>query len=1019
VLTAAAQGQRAGTVHPPAPVPEKGAPRMTSWETFYHQASPAQRAELLALAGAQGVLYAHRLPAVPKGTPGTEAAGELAALCVLTRLLAGQVEELPPARPGEVAFVDTSLDGRQRDAVARALATPDVCLIQGPPGTGKSRVVAEILTQVAARGGRVLFVAPSGAALDRVLEALADRAAVCGLRCLGRDEQAEALPPAAGALTAVGRARLLREQTLPAARASLEEGERRLERRSGEEPVWPQLLDFAENRQRLGAQLDDLLRRREALAEEVEREAGGEGPLAASVAECLRAHEDRRRDLETARAKAERQRTQQQQELADLAARRDALRPLAEAKRRGRWWSLAWWRATFRGRVPDRLTALEAEHARAAAALEAAEGAIREAERALREAEEACAAEQRRLREAEVGRRQADLADQEAALRDALGLLQAKGEQLLGRLGPDVSRPEALTVPAVREAQEQWQARRAHDGEARDLARQWAAYLETAADRLAADLPAYANVVAAPFPALRDDPLADAAGPFDLLLVEEADRVTEAELLQAARRARRWVLVGEAAGECEPAAPVRPAAPGRARPRPPAALAPGCFQRLWGHLHCDPSRLPYAWARESDRLCCRLHPVPPDQRHRLETERVADSPDVELRILNLPRATPVLAEVVFPPAMSIHEAKGYIYRELQELPVQALGRSACWDERPDALVFRMGSCGDSDAQPVALEQGVREMVASGPCGPVNPPGPPPPWHTCRLEFDRAQGWGRERAEEWVRRHLRLRDLGRTAHLDTPHRMAPPLAAVVSDLLGYGSGPAEADGPGAAVEFVAVPPLERPRGRPRPAAAPALPRAGAGLELDLTAPRHADRLPTELRAALPAAGIVNYLEAQAVVRKLEELAAGSAGRAAAVAVMALYPAQVALLREMVRRSPRLAESGLAVEVGLPGAFRHRECLTALVSLTRSHAHRAVPLGEAPDLLRLALTRARERLVLFGDPGTLARRGQWQGPLDHLGEPAAAREARVVNGLLKYVQGQGRHGRAFRLCEGDGT
>jgi hypothetical protein len=395
--------------------------------------------------------------------------------------------------------------------------------------------------------------------------------------------------------------------------------------------------------------------------------------------------------------------------------------------------------------------------------------------------------------------------------------------------------------------------------------------------------------------------------------------------------------------------------------------------------------------------------------------------------------------------MSIHEAKGYIYRELEELPVQAVGRSVSWDERPDAVVFRMGACAESDAQPVALEQGVREMVASGPCGQAGGGLPPPLWHTCRVEFDRSQGWQRERAEEWVRRRLRLCDLGRTAHLDTLHRMAPPLAAVVSDLLWQGAGrvPEPATRPqagGPAVEFVAVPPLEQARGRrerprtdrgngappPRPAG-PGLPRSGAGLELDLTAPGQADRLPSDLRPALPAAGLVNYLEAQAVVRRLAELAADPALRAddggtsggPAVAVMALYPAQVALLEELIRRSPQVARSGLTIEVGLPAAFRQRECLAALVSLTRSHGHRAVPLGDSPDLLALALTRARRRLILFGDPGTLGRRSQWQGALDHLNEAAAAREARLVHGLLRYVQRQGRHGRAFRVGEGDGS
>jgi superfamily I DNA and/or RNA helicase len=169
--------------------------------------------------------------------------------------------------------------------------------------------------------------------------------------------------------------------------------------------------------------------------------------------------------------------------------------------------------------------------------------------------------------------------------------------------------------------------------------------------------------------------------------------------------------------------------------------------------------------------------------------------------------------------------------------------------------------------------------------------------------------------------------------------------------------------------------------------------------------------------------VNYLEAQAVVRKLEELAVENASRAlvtegkTTVAVVALYPAQAELIRRLIARSPRLP-GGLRLEVGPPAAFRQREYPVVVVSLTRSHSHRAVPFGAEAHELALALTRARGRLIVFGDPGTLARRGQWEGVLDHLDEAAATREGQVITQLLGYLHGRGRHARAFRLSEGGG-
>jgi hypothetical protein len=1012
------------------PASEPGFAAPATWEELYHAASPAQQAELLARARAQGMLYPQDLPAVPR-KHGAPAADKQASPAALARFLTGQVDDLPCLRPAEVDVVDVGLDGRQREAVARAVGTPDVCLLQGWPGTGKSRVVAEILTQATVRGERVLFLAPSAAALDHVLALVASRATVCAWRCLAPAEMMEGLPSAVRALTVAGRARQLRQETLPAAQAARAAREKRCACHRREETIWPQLLDFADNRQHLAAQLSDLHSRRAAMAAEVERETAGvpadaadepadAGSLVKAFIECVRSYQAKRRDLETALAKAEQQRLCRQEEVTALAARLESLRPLAEAKQRGRWWTPAWWRATFRGHVLSQSQALADEHHQATASLQSQDAEVRQAQEELCQVEEAFHAEQARLRNEEIERRQADLADQEAAVQQALALLDEKSRQLCGQLPTETDRTEALTPGAVQQAHDLWQASCARDREARDLACQWATYLEDAAESVAEQLPAYANLVAAPLAALPGDAALARAGAYDLLLLEEADQVSEAELLPVAGRARRWVLVGAPAPVVTLPARLPPAARGRPRSlRPAPALEAGCFHRLWGYLHCDPSRLPYVWAREHERLCCRLHPVPIDQRHRLESERVADFPEIELRILNLPRATPVLAEVLFPPAMSIEEAKGYIYRELQELPVQAAGGSACWVEEPGAVVFRMGGCAELDARAVRLEDGVRELVASGPCGLMDPVVPPPLWHTCRLEFDRASGWHRERAEEWVRRHLRLRDLGRTITLDTLHRMAPPLAAVLADILGHGaSHTAATGGDVAAVEFVAVPPLERSKG-------PGLPRAGAGLELDLSGPRQPDRLPSDLRARLPAEGLVNYLEAQAVVRQLKRLLAdpclvgGGSERRPVIAVMALYPAQVTLLRELIRRASLPAADGPVVEVHLPHAFRHRECQASVISLTRSHGHRTVALAESPDLLTLALTRARTRVVLVGDVGTLARRGQWQGALDHLDEHAAAREGRLVGRLLSYLHGQGRHSQAFRLCEGDGT
>jgi superfamily I DNA and/or RNA helicase len=154
----------------------------------------------------------------------------------------------------------------------------------------------------------------------------------------------------------------------------------------------------------------------------------------------------------------------------------------------------------------------------------------------------------------------------------------------------------------------------------------------------------------------------------------------------------------------------------------------------------------------------------------------------------------------------------------------------------------------------------------------------------------------------------------------------------------------------------------------------------------------------------------------VVRRVETLIARAKVPPEQIAVIALCPAQVELLRAMLEHSAPLRQASAVVPVYLPGAVRQQEFPVVLVSLTRSNAGQAVSFGEGPHALTLSLTRACRRLILFGDPGTCVRRSQWQGALDHLDEQAAAREAQVFTRLVSYLQGRGRHAAFFHLSEG---
>jgi len=81
-----------------------------------------------------------------------------------------------------------SLTPGQAEAVAKALAAPDLCLIQGPPGTGKTTVIAELCLRVTAEGGRVLVASQTNLAVGNALNRLADRPNIRRLRLGNADK---------------------------------------------------------------------------------------------------------------------------------------------------------------------------------------------------------------------------------------------------------------------------------------------------------------------------------------------------------------------------------------------------------------------------------------------------------------------------------------------------------------------------------------------------------------------------------------------------------------------------------------------------------------------------------------------------------------------------------------------------------------------------------------------------------------------------------------------------------------
>lgn len=980
------------------------------WVEWFRRADANQRAQMLSLAKRQGLLYAHQLPALANGAKAFAATEH--PFISLTKLLAGQAEDLLAFDCPQVTLVDAELDPLQQEAVARALSTPDVFLLTGFPGAGKSRVLAEIALQAALQGQRVLLLAEVPTAVDAVLERLLGREAVFALRFFAPSESATSLLPNLRAWTLPERQRQLCADASVYAAKGVEEAEARCRRRREEESAWLPLAELSRNHVRLEETEQAAAEAVEQLPAELERQAASNETPAPGWLVELRdmelAWHRAQAQLEARLAEGEASRLSFLEAIRSTQLRIEELRPLYDAKSHGHWWTLRWWRATLRGNVESLMQSLESDYQTATAQLTAldesrhkleAEAIELDGQRRI-EHDRCVAVELKRRREAERRRREAHSEERRWLLSEwqrACAILEDTGD-----------RPDTPTPAAVEQALGRWQAHLQHDEEALQFARNWAESGAAAVAELSSRLPEMANLLAGPVGALANDAhLAEALkAPVDLLILEDADRFSEADLLKLARYAPRCVLVASALDTADAEAPP----PGQAKTiTTPAALRQGGFAKLWKTLHADMRRLPYAWFREGDRLGCRLRDILVPERGQFETEHVADFPEIELRIWAPPKVLPVLAQVIFPAHMGIDQAKAFLYRELQEATVQGVGRS-CWlCDQGGSLVFRFAPSPLANACRIELEEGLCEWA-----DPTN-------GRTCRLEFDGAL-WPRQRVEQWLRENLRGRDMGRTIFLETPYRQQGAWARTLSDIV-FGE---ETDRVLASSDelmgltFVPVPPVpkelsRRPNDTKKNGTATnglaRLPKEGAGLEQDLAQNRIADRLPAELRPLLPGKGFVNYLEAQALLRTLEDW--GVKSDAGAIAVIALADPQVELLRMLAARSPALGR--LPLVFASPGQLRHREFDTTFVSLTRSHSHRAVPYCAWAGDLVLALTRARRRLFVFGDPGALVRRGNWKGPLEHLDAHAAAQETRLCAALVRYLQGQGAFSAGFRLAE----
>src|SRR5205807_3060623 len=225
----------------------------------------------------------------------------------------------------------------------------------------------------------------------------------------------------------------------------------------------------------------------------------------------------------------------------------------------------AWWRGLFRGDLVvrhgewmARLQVIGQEKASLKVKAEKLEG-----DRAR--CEERFEQKRRDLLAVEADRRRLELDREEAELRLEADLLRRQWNEARTALGDRAPAEDAPTATAA-VGRANWLAELAREESNSAFASRWADCLADSAPTFPARLTGCAHLVAATTAWLAADPHfgESASAPpltFDLLILDEADRITEAELLSIARRARRWALVGEPAAP-PPAAVSRPGAGG-------------------------------------------------------------------------------------------------------------------------------------------------------------------------------------------------------------------------------------------------------------------------------------------------------------------------------------------------------------------------------------------------------------------------------------------------------------------------
>lgn len=569
---------------------------------------------------------------------------------VIAAALSGRQSVFPLVEP---LSLDTKIwTDAQRDAVARAVAAPELLVIEGPPGTGKTRVAMEAARRLP---GPVLFVTftPS-----TVLDAFAAQDVVAVE--LGVPDSESSGSVSQSRTTAVI-SRLLAESRdqLNQAIEARDEAQRLVDR-------CDQLSALLNRRTANATERADLASQLASVSQQVRQEAEsceGQGPyfvqryrgVVTTLAKRLAAIDAESQADAQARAVAE-------EKLHAAEEVINQLRPKQSALDSGKWYSINYWKAKGDTQLPAKLVEAEASGREIHAQLESlkARELTRNEERA-RVIEEADV-EKARYLDGEVNRRSSELVTRMSELERADELDAGAELTLRGEIGVDVVTANSNLQKAISAVEQ-----------ARDKVE------EVESGKAIVDLPPVQVFAVHPRDVMFSLGTAGVES-FSICIVDDAHRVNDPDLQIALGMSARGILLG-----CQTS--------GRREKRAES------FHRLASAFRF------HRWIVDSGRLICRLHSLRHSDRKRLECEPLADAPDIELRFLPGSEDGPILAEIAFPDRLSPAQAREYLAREMDQITCDVERASPEWD----GLTLRFAPP-HAESTEALLADGVREEL---------------------------------------------------------------------------------------------------------------------------------------------------------------------------------------------------------------------------------------------------------------------------------------------------------------------